>query len=154
MLQHMTCTHQPGKASAAQGSTLRCFHSAKGPAQRRLHLVLARHIYLFLQAPRPEKGGHTKPDHLYFFLLSDNVGRAVCSSVLHHTKMQWSLMSPSEGALRAVKELSRAAKQTPLMKAHTIINRLIYSIQLRKAISKVKWVVNTRHSSKKKKRNL
>lgn len=43
----------------------------------------------------------------------------------------------------------RAAKQTPLENAHTIIISLIYSIQLWKAITRVKQVANARPPSKK-----
>lgn len=135
----MTCTHQPGKTSAVQGSTLPCFHSAKGPAQRRLHLVLARDIYLFLQAPGQRKG-NTQSLTVYIFPAQWQCweGSLQLSVTPHKDAVIFNvrLKSPSGGALRAVKELSRAAKQTPLMKAHTIINRLIYSIQLWKAISK------------------
>lgn len=51
---------------------------------------------------------------------------------LHKGAAIWNvhLKASRGGAPRAVKELFRAAKQTPLMQANTIINKLTYSIWL------------------------
>ena len=132
----MTCMHRPRKATALQGSTLpRVTVTADPPGQRK---------------------GDTQSLTTCIFPAQWQSWELSIASRRHlHKDAEISnvhLTASNGRALRGVKALFRAAKQTPLMKAYTIITGLISSIQLWKAISRVKQVAHTRHPSKK--RNL
>lgn len=124
-------------------------------AERRLHLVLARCI-CYCRSPGQRKGDTQSLTICIFPAQWQCWEHRLQLSItprkhLHKDAVIFNvhLKASSRGALRAVKEFFRAVKQPPPMKAYAIINRLIYGIQLWKAISGVKWMVNTRHPSKK-----